>query len=402
MIDNFNIVTFNSRQINKIWCNTSLLYKCDKDYRVEDEVRNMEVRTYKNLIFKRFYNRLEVSGSIHYFFNDGLHNANDFNVADSISTFKELIKHFNIRPKLFKVMGLEYGCNICPQKEVNQILSLLRFYGKKKIIESLEYKNFYIAGTKYKSVKIYNKTQDCPKYAKPNVLRFEVKTNESQFLRTLGINTINDLLSKSIYKQLAVSILKEWSSILIFDFDVIELSEKHITEYWLDAIINKSRNTFSNRKREYFESLPKNSLFYNLEKQLKNKTNKFINCAYLTTDNKSTIVHNRTINKSHNAQPVKPPKKCLVTGIELTHEKEGAKYIRTSTFKYLRQYDTNKFQELCSLLLSNTKGGHTKYEPKLIQHLNHQIRNRVNNPVKIKQIGYKQKKYSNQYSLAIN
>jgi hypothetical protein len=47
MIDNSKVVTFNSRQINKIWCNTSLLYKSDKDYRVEDEVRNVEIRTYK-------------------------------------------------------------------------------------------------------------------------------------------------------------------------------------------------------------------------------------------------------------------------------------------------------------------------------------------------------------------
>jgi len=401
MIDNFKTVTFNPRQINKIWNNTSLLYKSDKDYRVEDEVRNVEVRMYKNLIFKKFFNRLEISGSIHYFFNDGLHNANDFNVTDCISTFKEIIKHFNIRSKLFKVIGLEYGCNIHPQKEVNQVLSSLRFYGKKKIIESLEYKNFYIAGTKYKSVKIYNKTQDCPKYAKPNVLRFEVKTNESQFLRTLGINTLKNLLSRSIYKRLAESILTEWNNILIFDFDVIELREKHITEYWLDAIINKSRNTFTNRKKEYLKSLPKNSLFYNLQKQLENKTGEFIHCAYLTTDNKSAIVHNRTITKPYNAQPEKPVKKCAVIGLSLEHEKEDAKYIKTSTLKHLHENDKNKFIEVCSLLLNQTQGNRPKYEKDIISHLAKQVRNRYYNQLVIKNTGYNQKTYIDQLKIQI-
>ena len=302
MIDNFKTVTFDLKQIDKVWSNTSLLYKSDKDYRVIDEVRNVEIRTFKNLIFTKFYNRLEISGSIHYFFNDGLHNANDFNITDCISSFKGLIEYFYMSPTLFKVIGLEYGFNIKPQEEVNKVLKQLKFYGRNKILDSFDYDNFLVSGTNYKSVKIYNKTQDCPEHAKPNTLRFEVKTKEREFTKKLGINTLEDLLNKNIYRILTESVLTEWSKVLIFDIEFVELSKKHTTEYWLDTIDNMHRNTFTNRKKDYFESLPKNSLFYRLQKQLKNKADKFLNCAYLTTEKKRHIVHNRTITKFHNEQ----------------------------------------------------------------------------------------------------
>ncbi|WP_282073947.1 hypothetical protein [Polaribacter atrinae] len=399
MIDNHKVVTFNLNQINKIWCNTSLLYISDKDYRVRDEVRNVEVRNYKNLIFKKFYNRLEISGSIHYFFNNGLHNANDFNIIDCINTFKELIEYFKIKPKLFKVIGLEYGYNIQPIKEVNNILNSLRFYGRKKIVESLVYKNLYVSGTKHKTVKIYNKYQDCPLYSKPNTFRFEVKTNEKDFVIKLGIKTLEDLLNFNIYKRLSESILKEWQTIILFDFDLVEFKENHITEYWLDIIKTKHRNTFLNVRNKYQKDLPKNSIFKSITNQLKNKADEFINCAYSPTVKNSVIVHNRTITKSHYAQSTKLVKLCSVTGIGLNHEKKGSKYIKTTTLKHLRKFDKVKFTEVCNLLLSNSRPNHTKFEDSIISHLYKQIRNRHYNKNLVKNTGYNKKQYQNQYKI---
>lgn len=401
MIDNFKAVTFNLYQINKIWDNTSLLYNSDKDYRVKDELKNVSIKTYKNLIFKKFDNRLEIGGSIHYFWNDGQHNANDFNIIDCVSTFKSIINNFDINPNLIKIIGLEYGFNIQLRKDVNQVLSWLRFFSKKRIIESLEYSNFCVAGTNYKSIKIYNKTQDCPKYSKKNLLRFEVKTRESEFAKKIGINTLNNLLDISIYKRLTESILIEWSNVLIFDFDILELNEKHITEYWLEAINNMSRNTFANRKKDYFKYLPKNSIFYRIQKQLQNKADKFIDCAYSTSVKKESIVHNRTITKSHIAQLDKNPKHCRVTGLILKDKDADAKYIRTSTLRYLKENDENTFAEVCNLLLNKSNPYHTKYERGIIKHLAKQVRNSYYNPRPIKNIGYNAKMYTNQYELRL-
>lgn len=101
-------------------------------------------------------------------------------------------------------------------------------------------------------------------------------------------------------------------------------------------------------------------------------------------------MENGTINNNKN---------CIVTGLPLTHENEDAKYIRTSTFKYLREYDKNTYTELCSFLLSNTKGNPPKYEGGIIPHLNKQVRNRLNNKSTIRLTGYNQKKYPNQLGL---
>jgi hypothetical protein len=112
-------------------------------------------------------------------------------------------------------------------------------------------------------------------------------------------------------------------------------------------------------------------------------------------------VHNRTITKPYYAQPIKPVKKCALTGIPLNHEKEGAKYIRTSTLKHLHKTDKNKFIELCSLLLNHTQGNHPKYESDIISHLAKQVRNRYYNKIAIKNTGYNQKIYTSQIKLSI-
>mgnify|MGYP005991704529 CR=1 FL=1 len=401
MIDNLKIVTFDFHQINQIWGNTSLLYCSEKEYRVNDEIKNVSVRTYRNLIFRKYNNRLEICGSIHYFWNDGLHNANDFNINASINILISVISKFKINPKLFRVIGLEYGFNIQPTKEVNIILSWLRFYGKKSIIQSINYSNYFISGTNYKSLKIYNKTQDCPKYARLNIMRFEVKTRESGFVQKLGINTFEALLKRTTYKRLTDSILSEWKSVLIFDFDEVELKEKHNTEYWLDAINNKSRNTFANRKKAYFKNLPINSIFYRIQKLLKSKADKFTDCAYSTTVKNKLIVHNRTITKFHFAQSTKIIRYCPITGIELKGKDEDANYIRTSTLRYLQKYEVYKFIEVCNLLLNKSNPNHTKYENDILKHLVKQVRNRYNNPRSIKNIGYRSKKYVNQYELRL-
>lgn len=108
-------------------------------------------------------------------------------------------------------------------------------------------------------------------------MRLEVKSRESSFIKKLGIETFDSLLERTTYKCLAESILKEWQTTLIFDFNEVETKEKHTTEYWLDAINKKRRNTFTNRKKSYFKNLPSSSIISRIEKLLKNGHNQYIN-----------------------------------------------------------------------------------------------------------------------------
>lgn len=277
MVDLLKIVTFDGLQIEKVWGNPLLVFNSNKDYLVDDEIRSMESKTYKNLIFKRYQNRLEILGSIHYLWNNGLHNANDFRVKDCIQTINFLINSFKINPTLFKVIGIEFGFNFNPERPVNEVLKSLKFYNKKHIREGFEIPNFYLAGNAYKMIKIYNKSQDFPLYAESNTMRFEVKTKLNQRIKKLGINLLSDLLLSENYIELNKEILREWRNVLIFDYELDHLNNYQITEYWLSAINNYSRNTFYNRKKAYLSKLPENSLFFQIEAKLIQKGD----CAFL-------------------------------------------------------------------------------------------------------------------------
>lgn len=302
LIDYFNIKTFYQNEIDKIWNNDLLSYHSVKSYRVVDEIRTLEKRTYKNIFFIRYHDRLEINGSIHKLWNDGLHNANDFYVKDCIDTFLKLINLFKINPLKFTIMGLEYGININLDVNVNDVLKSLRFYGKTQIIPSSQFTNFYFSGTNYKGIKIYNKTQDYPKYSSENNLRFEVKTKKKQFIESLNIYNLSDLLKIDNYHKLKNSILKEWKQVILFDNSIRKLKKFHITEYWIEAIENMSRNTFSDRKKNYFKKLPKNALILKISKQIKNKCLALLNCADLPINKEGKIVHFDTTTKYQNAQ----------------------------------------------------------------------------------------------------
>ncbi|WP_392447172.1 hypothetical protein ACF3OB_06590 [Capnocytophaga canis] len=118
-------------------------------------------------------------------------------------------------------------------------------------------------------------------------------------------------------------------------------------------------------------------------------------------DKKSTDfgLKNEVENSSKN-EGKKTKKVCAVTGIELTHEKEGARYIRTATFLHLREHDPERYILLCSYLLPQT-GYKPVREKNIIMHLCKQVRNLYNNPNKGKKTNKPplQKHFKNQLEL---
>lgn len=381
MVDLLSIKTQDTEQIELIWNNKNLEYQSettvpDKRKGNEGELLNIDTYVYKNLAFIRYHNRLEIKGSLHYYFNNGLHNANYFSVIDCIAVIRELIQVFGLNPYKFTPNGMEWAINMQPEKEVNSLLRCFKFYGKKIISESQKYKNFFTAGSNYQSLKIYNKTQDCPLYALPNTLRFEAKTAEYKRLKSLGIKTLADLLTPETYGRLANHLYNEWQDVLIFDFNLSEFKDEQTTEYWQDAIYNKSRNTFINRKKDFIKRLPKNSLHFILDTQVKKEVQKIIDCAYSTSieidksvfldkikyqknnkisskrkpQKKTSIVHIPTLVKSDIAQPPKPLKKepriCIITGVDISTQKEDSFLLSHTGIKHLIKTDFNQFEKI--------------------------------------------------------
>ncbi|WP_172914218.1 hypothetical protein [Capnocytophaga canis] len=123
------------------------------------------------------------------------------------------------------------------------------------------------------------------------------------------------------------------------------------------------------------------------------------------TDKKTLIFEDKKAEKNEVEKSLKNgvekvKKSCPITGVELTHEKEGARYIRTATFLYLREHDPERYILLCSYLLPST-GYKPVREKNIIMHLCKQVRNLYNNPNKGKKTNKPplQKHFKNQLEL---
>ncbi|MBK5209397.1 MAG: hypothetical protein JJE44_07825 [Flavobacteriaceae bacterium] len=431
MIDFLKIVIFKNDLINDLF-NSSLLneYSIYQSYtnNLNKEAQEIRQATFTK-VFKEIYfcfyvkkdefTKLEVLIKPHYYFNNNLHNANDFTALDCIKVLNEIKDIFNFPTKELHIINKEFGLNCLSPIDCKDLITYTIYHEKNEFITSSDNLKFskisfkhdkYGKANNYKKIKFYAKGLQFPQYTDINTFRFEVKSKRSSYIKSLGIKTYADLLNIETYLTLAENIKAEFKNVLILDIsnkgqnlnpkDKIKLTEHLNTFKWIKAI-QGSKNTFNNTKKTYLKLLDKtgNNIHNKLEKIISDKLNFLVNdCAILTPSKQikdcaifnTYIMENGTINNK---------RKCSVTGIELTHENEGAKYIRTSTLNYLHNYDKNRFEEVCSYLLSKTNGNRPKFESDIIKHLAKQVRNRYFNPSIIRQTGYKQRKYYNQIKL---
>lgn len=389
-------------------------------------IKSTYIKSYKEILFCFFtkdevFTKLEILIKPHYYFNNNLHNANDFSALDSIKTLTEIKNTFNLPIDKLTILNIEFGLNaISPSDSKDLILGVI-YHEKNEFISSSDRLKFnkisfkhHKDGTanKYKQIKFYANGLQFPVYADINTFRFEIKSKERKYIKTLGIFTYQDLLKLETYDKLAEVIKLEFKSVLILDIhnkgqnltnkELLKLKSYLNTITWAKSI-QGSRNLFNKYKIEYFRLLNKtknnihNKLNFIIDEKLKELLKKG---AVSTTQKKEKqcaisdvyIIGNCTQNKI---------RKCVITGVDLRLENEDAIYIRTTTLRYLKSHDLNKFFEVCSLLLKNTNPYHAKYETDIILHLSKQIRNRFYNSQEIKKTGYNSKIYYTQYVIPI-
>lgn len=269
--------------INQVWENPLLEFHSKYEKRYDDVVYEIIKRKYRNLFFVKYQNRLEICGSIHYFFNDGLHNANDFYIEDCIETIKYIQDLFNLDLEKCILINLEYGVNILPCIPTSELVLNLIYHEKRPFVRTTEHNEYRIAGnTTYKQAKAYNKGVQFPHYCNPNTFRFEVKTNQAKFIKRLGLLTLKDLTNVDNYKPLMVSLLNEWDNVLMFDksknIDIKFLN----THFWEEAILAKNRNKFNNQKKLYYKKLGVDNLHANIRKTIERKT-KYLKSVHIPT-----------------------------------------------------------------------------------------------------------------------
>jgi hypothetical protein len=272
MIDFIKIKITEETLINTVWNNDLLVYEGKSEKRFNDEIKEFVTKSYKNLYFTKYQNRLEIKGSIHYFFNIGLHNANDFYLSNCIDTIVQLQDIFNLNLKKCFLINLEYGINVNPVIPVSDLIHNLIYHEKRQFSRPTTHFNYKIAGNEaYKQIKAYDKSVQFPNQC-VNIFRFEVKTKQAKFIHRLGLFTLQDLTNKDNYNLLSASLLKEWDSVLVFDKSK-NINDKFFnTNFWEEILKNGNRNKFNNQKKAYYKKLGNDNLHITIKDIIDRKT----------------------------------------------------------------------------------------------------------------------------------
>ena len=268
MIDFIKIKITDEALINQVWSNEILEYDGKSEKRFNDELKELVKKKYKNLYFTKYQDRIEISGSLHYFFNNGNHNSNDFSVKDCINTIMQIRDLFMLDLEKCKLINLEYGVNIIPSIDVEDLVHNIMYHEKRQFTRPTKHFYYKIAGNEaYKHVKAYNKSVQFPSLCN-NTFRFEVKSKQSKYINSLDLFTLNDLAVTGTYNRLMKELIKEWDNVLLFDLSK-NIDEKYLNTYfWEDILKNGYRNKFNNQKKRYYEKLGINNLHAQIRKIL--------------------------------------------------------------------------------------------------------------------------------------
>lgn len=199
------------------------------------EFKERKFAEYKNLLFYLKKNRyLTMEGSLHKFYNNGLHNHNDFDYSKLLTTIENLHFKFEFDPRTAILHNLEFGVNIEVPFVPKEFLKrqIINFKGQPKTKNSsVKGKGFMVefVQTSY-LIKFYDK--GAMYKLKDNILRFEIRTKRMEFVRATGIETLADLTDITKLRKLKPILLKAYDDLLIYDIaDEEKLSPEDLTTY---------------------------------------------------------------------------------------------------------------------------------------------------------------------------
>lgn len=382
-----NIKYLNPNTLEK---NTLLSFQTTVDS--EGVIKN-RIAEYNNLKFKIIDEKyININGSVHKYFNSGLHNYNDFTIPNLFEVFADLSNKFDLNPFLTSLHNLEFGVNVIVPFATNKLLnSIISYKGKEYEVERYNGKGYLLRFSfDHYDLKIYNKGLQ---YQQPeNILRFEIKVKRMEYFRTRDINIkcLSDLLNTDNYRKLKTCLLKAFSEILIYDNSIklkglpkresVVLINGKNPKYWSELVekgrdIKYKRNRFNFLVAKYGKQNIKETILKLIENKfvelsvintstqikIKEYLNQFQDITYpeLTTFKSATIKTNLTENNYSNKGLIECNKerKCLTCGKDITNQKKGSVFCSEKIF--------GKDAKRCRNKKSNPKNNYLKKEQRL-------------------------------------
>lgn len=388
---------------------------------------------YKGLTFIEKKSYIEVRGSLHKFYNDGAHNYDDFNFAKIKRAINILSEQLGIVIDRARFTNLEIGVNIVTEFNPSELLnSLINHRGKQFTLQTGKKKEYRECEHEQYYIKIYNKglQNGLSKY----ILRIEVKFIKMEIPNKSGIYFLSDLLDVSKIKKLNGKFLDIFGEILIGgsivsnkkqnDRERLLIANGHNPNYWQQIIPKSKDYTNGANSKEYkkarkkyeiqlarFKKLLKetganyrkelvqksiieksNILLMNTSKE-ENQISKLdkitgeIDLPILTT--KRQINHTIENAKIGEIDPLLysvklPPseerykRKCKVTKLDLSMQKENSEFLCTTGIKYYKEYEPKIWIQLWKRL---SPRWHDCSEKIQIQEVHHSIRNEYLNKI---------------------
>lgn len=205
---------------------------------------------------------IEISGSLHKYANNGLHNYNDFSFSDILRSIYNLTKDFGLNPHTTTVHGLEFGVNIQLPYPARQILNEIVLY-KKKLGDIRNYggKGLYrLFDFNQYALKLYDKALQY-NLTNANILRVEKKYKVMAALpKGCNIKTLADLLKIDNYKPLESDLINCINNIVFCDSSIQwelltkpqreMLIQSRMPNYWCNLIDGNS-NTYQSTIKRY-------------------------------------------------------------------------------------------------------------------------------------------------------
>ncbi len=333
--------------------------------------------------------KLFIQGSLHYYYNKGLHNANDFAYIHLLSVIQDLEETFNLDSRNCVLRSLEYGINIIPAKyRVSNILQNTFYHQRKKFIEPIN-KPFKQAGNPKNNdlvIKIYDKRFQFPELINEELLRFETKYCRMRQLNKIGVVTLYDLTSIDNHVRLLNLLKQRLLEVLIYDYSIDLDSVKGLKlknlinysnlNYWENVLNNIKKGQLDYKSFDYHKKqLGKMTLTYseNIQKQLHEivdskgfsllglsqfKGVRRLKCTLNTQSISKKKCHPYThlsisgITLTKLSSRITQVKKCVVTGLNISMQKDYSIMLSHTGLRHYHKLELNTFNKLKQRYLS--------------------------------------------------
>ena len=214
-------------------------------YRSTGWIKNMKLN-----LFPKGY--IELSGSLHKYYNDGKHNYNQFGRKEAEIALKRLIEVSGLELPYFKLESVEVGVNLMPPIPSDDIINNALMY-KRKPFEAkycTDEGNYRQVTLSEYWVKLYNKRlhYEIQGYdIGHEILRFELKINKMRMLAKYRVFTLEDLMNN--IEDIARDLLpKAWEEVLLYDPTINKQTKEKTLQY---ANVNFWRGIAKERSYNY-------------------------------------------------------------------------------------------------------------------------------------------------------